>query len=167
MKCLILICCAFAVAHTTNPILDGETVGAHAMEDMGAPALWVEKMKSSFSKLRKSYCSPPTLDDKKILAVQKCDPTTNFEIAHKCHDDAFKGKTLNERRKFECQGGNARIELDHHIQDCIHKKVQETKSKTPQPIPMEEIRKMSHEQLVQRVQKMIDQIQSCLEKAVA
>jgi carbon monoxide dehydrogenase subunit G len=32
---------------------------------------------------------------------------------------------------------------------------------------MEEIRKMSHEQLVQRVQKMIDQIQSCLEKAVA
>ena len=167
MQSFVIISALLAVASAINPILDGETTGAHAMEDIGAPKPWIEKMKTSFSRLRKLYCDPDKLDDKKIQAVHKCDPTTNFDISHQCEQEAFQGKSLNDRRKFECKGGDAMNEIDHHIKDCIHRKAQESKTKLPEAIPTQEIKTMTHDQFMERIVKITNEIQSCLEKAVA
>ena len=170
MKTFLVVFAVIASVNAINPVLDGETAGAHALEDIGAPAKYVEKMKVSFGKLRKAYCSPAVVDDKKIEAASKCDPTTNFDIAHKCMDKVFKAKKLqtwNEKRKAECLGGAALEDIDHEVKDCTAEQVKAQNFKVPEPIAPESLKTMSHEQIIQKIMSITDQIQSCLEKSLA
>ena len=137
---------------------------------LGVPAKYIEKMKVSFGKLRKTYCDPPQVDDKKIEAASKCDPTTNFDIAHKCADQAFKAKkaqTWNDRRKIECQGGQPLEDIDHDIKDCTVEQAKVKNFKIPEVIPSESLKTMSHEQIIEKIISITDQMQSCLEKSLA
>jgi len=166
MLSLVLLFFTTIAVEATNPIVDGSR-GAEIMKHVGASDAYVSKMKTSFERLRKAYCDPVTLEDRKIIAVSKCDTTHNFDIAVKCIDDQWKGKSLNEKRKMECRGGPVMEEIDHRIDDCIRMRVTAAKFKIPEPVPTDQLQKMSREQFVKTITGLTDRIQTCLERAVA
>ena len=139
-------------------------------DDLDDNPKYTDKFSVYFSKYDKLYCDPAKIEESKIEAASKCDPSINFPIAHECADKIYKAKkimTWNERRKAECSDDPKFDDVDREINNCITKEIKAKNFKIPEPISPEEIKTMTKDQLAKKVISVVGEMQKCLEKSLA
>ena len=140
------------------------------LNDVASDPKYTDKALDSFNKYQKLYCEPESIEDSKIEAASKCDPSINFPIAHKCAEETFKARkimTWSERRKTECAQGPTLDDIEREIKLCISKESQAQNFKIPEPISLEEIKTKTKDEIAEKVFSIVGEIHTCLEKSLA
>ena len=173
MKALLIF---FAVttsvyaSNKENAEVEPITVFHKIWDDLDSDPKYTDKFSTYFAKYDKLYCDPAKIEDSKIEAASKCDPSINFPIAHECADKVYKAKkikTWNERRKAECSDDPKFDDVDREINNCILKEIKAKNFKIPEPIPPEEVKTLKRDQLAKKVFSIVGNMQKCLEKSLA
>lgn len=162
----LLSMCSYIAAR--NPIIDGETRGAELLTELGAKKHEVDKMRAGFKELHLAFCSPPQLEDSKIMKIEDCDPLSKFPIGSKCREDAYQGKNPSERRKVQCGPTEQLAKLDSQIDNCIDQEIERTRTTPPSPLGIseEQSQKMHRSEFVKLVLTKVDEMRTCFVKAL-
>ena len=166
----------FLAVTTSVYAANNETTGVESittfhktLEDIGSDPKYADKF-LDFAAQFKAFCEPETIEDSKIEAASKCDPSTNFPIAHKCAEETYKARkimTWNERRKTECAEGETSEDIEREVDLCISKESKAQNFTIPQLISPEEIKTKTKDQIAEKVISIVKEIQTCLGKSLA
>ena len=139
-------------------------------DDLDDNPKYTDKFSVYFSKYDKLYCDPAKIEESKIEAASKCDPSINFPIAHKCAEETYKARkimTWSERRKTECAMGPTFDDIEREIKLCISKESKAQNFTIPEPISPEEIKTKTKDEIAEKAFSIIGEIHTCFGKTLA
>ena len=140
------------------------------LDDIASDPKYTDRILDSFGKYQKLYCEPESIEDSKIEAASKCDPSINFPIAHKCAEETYKARkimTWSERRKTECAMGPTFDDIEREIKLCISKESKAQNFTIPEPISPEEIKTKTKDEIAEKAFSIIGEIHTCFGKTLA
>ena len=159
---------AFAANEETTGV-ESITTFHKALEDVAADPKYADKF-LDFVTQYKAFCEPESIEDSKIEAASKCDPSINFPIAHKCAEETYKARkimTWNERRKVECAQEQTYEDIEREVDLCISKESNAQNFTIPQIISPEEVKTKTKDQIAEKVISVVKEMQTCLGKSLA